>query len=58
MLSVSHSFSGLQLVKMTSQCNQEQENFRINPSMGDQFTYPWGYFTALSVCGQLCHGWE
>lgn len=26
--------------------------------MGEKFTYSWGYFTDLSVCGQLCHGQE
>lgn len=55
---MSYSFSGLQLVKMTSQCNQGQEYFRIIPGMGDHFTYSWGYFTDLSVCGQLCHEQE
>lgn len=52
------SFSGLQLVKITSQCKQGQEYFRINPGMGHQFTDSWAYFTDLSAYGQLCHGWE
>lgn len=43
---------------MANQCNQGQEYFIINPGMGDQFTYPWGHFTVLSVCGQWCHGWD
>lgn len=58
MLLMFYSFSGLQLVKITRQCNQGQEYFRTNPGMGHQFTDSQAYFTELSVCGQLCHGRE